>query len=168
MKKLIFAALVATACSSLWAANSLYWKVSNATIDGESSTFSYAQVAVDGYGVYLRVPDELETDDAVLSTGDGTGDSMEAATASVIPEGYGADNSFHVQLFDDQGTIIGYSDVMSYDALYTQGSIYESGSMAEAGATPWTVSTFHSVPEPTSGLLVLLGFAGLALRRRRA
>ena len=28
--------------------------------------------------------------------------------------------------------------------------------------------TFQSVPEPTSGLLMLLGMAGLALRRRRA
>ena len=33
------------------------------------------------------------------------------------------------------------------------------------GATAWTAA---SVPEPTSGLLMLLGMAGLALRRRRA
>lgn len=31
-----------------------------------------------------------------------------------------------------------------------------------------TQGTFAGVPEPTSGLLALLGFAGLALRRRRA
>ena len=29
-------------------------------------------------------------------------------------------------------------------------------------------ATWQSVPEPTSGLLMLLGMAGLALRRRRA
>ena len=34
------------------------------------------------------------------------------------------------------------------------------------GASDWT--TYSSVPEPTSGLLLLLGVAGLALRRRRA
>ena len=31
----------------------------------------------------------------------------------------------------------------------------------------WTI-TSSSVPEPTSGLLLLLGVAGLALRRKRA
>lgn len=34
------------------------------------------------------------------------------------------------------------------------------------GASDWT--TYSSVPEPTSGLLLLLGIAGLALKRRRA
>lgn len=32
----------------------------------------------------------------------------------------------------------------------------------------WKVTGITAVPEPTSGLLMLLGFAGLALRRRRA
>ena len=53
-----------------------------------------------------------------------------------------------------------------------------SGSITTAGmgattlttATPsaWTVSGITAVPEPTSGLLMLVGLAGLALRRRRA
>ena len=37
-----------------------------------------------------------------------------------------------------------------------------------ASPTSWTVSGITAVPEPTSGLLLLLGVAGLALRRRRA
>ena len=51
----------------------------------------------------------------------------------------------------------------------------ETGYMAmsytnlSAGAqTAWTAVSTSDVPEPTSGLLLLLGVAGLALRRRRA
>lgn len=36
------------------------------------------------------------------------------------------------------------------------------------GASSWTSGKIESVPEPTSGLLLLLGMAGLALKRKRA
>ena len=39
------------------------------------------------------------------------------------------------------------------------------GGLSTGAATAWSTA---AVPEPTSGLLMLLGMAGLALRRRRA
>ena len=41
-------------------------------------------------------------------------------------------------------------------------------SFSSTTPTSWTVSGIEGVPEPTSGLLMLVGLAGLALRRKRA
>ena len=49
------------------------------------------------------------------------------------------------------------------DVSVSQLSNYLGGSSAN-GTTAWSTA---AVPEPTSGLLMLLGMAGLALRRRR-
>jgi len=43
---------------------------------------------------------------------------------------------------------------------------FANNTQYSAGA--WAATTVGAVPEPTSGLLMLLGMAGLALRRRRA
>ena len=67
-----------------------------------------------------------------------------------------------------------------YDFYYTMedadGNVFTSttkaGVLAQANSTPnlafGTGGSWEAVPEPTSGLLMLLGVAGLALRRRRA
>lgn len=67
----------------------------------------------------------------------------------------------------------------TYDFYYTMtdadGNVFTSttkSSRAQATATPQigflSGGSWAPVPEPTSGLLMLLGIAGLALRRRRA
>ena len=51
------------------------------------------------------------------------------------------------------------------DLNFSNGDGFTSGTFIGTGDGKWVSS---SVPEPTSGLLMLLGVAGLALRRRRA
>ena len=53
--------------------------------------------------------------------------------------------------------------VGSLDIMATTGS-----DSSPLSATAYTGAGWYNVPEPTSGLLMLLGVAGLALRRRRA
>ena len=56
---------------------------------------------------------------------------------------------------------------LTSDAISGTWDVPSLGDLKFTTAVPagWTVA---AVPEPTSGLLMLLGFAGLALRRRRA
>ena len=56
-------------------------------------------------------------------------------------------------VYEPSGPTYG-TDFETYDTTVSKGS--------------WINATQSSVPEPTSGLLLLLGVAGLALRRRRA
>lgn len=72
-------------------------------------------------------------------------------------------------LIDNDAT----SDADHYFAVSTlnKGVTFNSSSQLALTAT-WNggtqMSTYAAVPEPTSGLLMLLGIAGLALRRKRA
>lgn len=87
-----------------------------------------------------------------------------------------ADNhkySFQVELyaFGEAGgadSLLALTDFASWDSLVSGFDCLNDDSMALKGSGVWVVSGFHAVPEPTSGLLLLLGVAGLALKRKRA
>jgi hypothetical protein len=74
-----------------------------------------------------------------------------------------ANNRFGV--VDQTFNIAGVTDTSS-PGYVTYNSDASLGFDKFAGSTGWTGTV--AVPEPTSGLLMLVGLAGLALRRRRA
>jgi len=172
MKKLIFALVAGLAVAPLFAVNSvesIRWQVSDAKFKGETESlyFNYAMVAIgDGRAtkLYLKASNGSGCDDAIDSpTQPGT---YTDSVYSLIPTGCGEDDTFYVQLYDNDDNLLGFSDGFSYDDLLALDAVYVPG-IQGSGAGTWTVSTFN-VPEPTSGLLMLLGIAGLALKRKRA
>ncbi len=93
-----------------------------------------------------------------------------------------AGQTFSLLLFEQEGMTT--SSLSSYEGDYvlytgtsaqgvipgTSGNTYfaDFTRSGEIGASNWATMSGGAVPEPTSGLLMLLGVAGLALRRRRA
>ena len=60
------------------------------------------------------------------------------------------------------------SDDSAVSATYKVAGLSNDASTVAGAAIGMTGNFYGAVPEPTSGLMLLLGFAGLALRRKRA
>ena len=94
--------------------------------------------------------------------------SSGSAVYANLPEGnQWSGYNFYVELYDSNGTLVGFSDSVSYSAVsgYIAGSVQQAAQMGLVNSYNWT--NFTAVPEPTSGVMLLLGAALLGLRRRR-
>ena len=179
MKKMVMA-LVAVAAAAVAQAASIDWSV------GMNWTNKDGTRAAAGYTTYLIDNAALETVIAGIqadgSIKDGTVgilDSQTSGTRGKVSEvtatssalEAGKSYNFAVLIIDKvsaDGPYYSVSSVFNQQA-YTLGvdeamSVSFTSSMVGAG-TRWTAT---AVPEPTSGLLLLLGMAGLALKRKRA
>ena len=97
-----------------------------------------------------------------LATGRVEGLSSETyATIFVFNDGLAAESAFAYNVYDASGSI--YTPPAAGSALGAYASDFGDSDYAAS----WGSGTV-AVPEPTSGLLMLVGLAGLALRRRRA
>ena len=167
MKKYI--ALVAAVVSfGAFADSYLYWLVSDSiTRDGSEFTgYDTARVGVmDASGKlagYLTIYGENATPNYGDSIGmtPGNNSPFYASLGS-----FGESYSFYIELFNDS-TSVGRSDeILKYaDAL-----AYVTSFGTSTPAQAWNVGSFttQAIPEPSSALLMLLGCAGLALKRKK-
>lgn len=169
--KNIFKSLMLTAALAFGSAafadgtSYLYWMLSD-TPANTPVEWTYAQVKVVGASdaesaessVYLTSAlNEGVTKFGKESNG---GYDYISRTLAMIGSEYLSDSyKFIVELYGDG------SDPLAYSAAINGGSILASSSaMGVTGSN--TFGSVH-VPEPTSGLLALLGFGMLALRRRK-
>ncbi len=164
----------------------LWWQVQDAAftgLSGDPANFTYATVR-NGYGLTgddAGVSQDAEyyyhlyTIDAanaasqksnsykLWATEDGTAAVSSYGEARPFGDIASTVNTLLFELWDGEDRLVGYSFVgrnQWSSALTTLGSDQDSWN-----GTAYTLT--NVVPEPTSGLLLLLGMAGLALRRKR-
>ena len=173
MKKLIIAAAIIVAATVSQAA-AVAWSLSAVTdspdaakaagwvayfMDG--STYSeFSALSADKIGAYAAA-NYLDTGVTTVARG----------VASVPAKNYGSysggdEVSAYIVIFNSaDATAATYYAVTALDTKTVPSSGNLSFSKAFSTTSGWQTT---AVPEPTSGLLMLLGMAGLALRRRRA
>ena len=175
MKKLIIAAAIVCAAVVSQAA-AVGWNCAGATNfkGGDYSIFVVGMNGVTGTDQIKAIvaAGGLEAASAYAFGGDVVNSSGAATKASgssgksITWTGPGEENySAFIFVQDVDGEFASYTDVKSITMADNSTS---KTFQFQNQATAFTANKFAVAPEPTSGLLLLLGVAGLALRRRRA
>ena len=195
MNSKIFALAVAGLVGLSASADVLYWQVNQTGADlkagdGNGAALAYLMASADGNpNSPFYVSSNLDAGGNDLGDAVGIGTFADGGTAAGVldatkilswaddtPYGESASDrlsalSFFVELYDASGNWLGQTTPQSYSDLLASGAI-SSGtlnpSFSGVNSAVGGGSGSYSIPEPTSGLLMLVGLGALALRRRRA
>ena len=165
LNKIASAALVALAVMSARAEDSyLFWMVEQSPGAYSATQYDYATIKQDGVLLHMYSED--------FETG-----GMTDIGTEVVPNegGYSMDEGAYARLNSVEGGSFlvelwrdGVDDRVGY-ATYDWDAIapFIVDSFNQTGGVPLSVTQPDLVPEPSCGILLLVGLAGLALRRRR-
>lgn len=173
MKKILLSAATGLVVLANWAGVStesqyLYWGAESKTV-GE---FAYVQLKYSLNGVdYTSFDDGLNAASAYDPDAGITGGRSTEPTWTTLLSGQDwASAFFMADAYGNGGNYLGSSDVLAYTAI--EGNLYDvflpptDGSAFNPVPAQFLLNIPGPIPEPTSGLLLLLGVAGLALRRK--
>ena len=110
-----------------------------------------------------------------MATGAGSIGASNSRPAGTSTYDLTADGTAYFVVFNGDKMYVSYTTDVLYDSVtgeatasFTTALTSISKATLDASAGYSTAGSWYAVPEPTSGLLMLVGLAGLALRRRRA
>ena len=176
MRKLMAMAIVALGVFAASADDSyLYWMVN--TDDGTAAKFTYDAVQVRACetasgvdsGSYLT----LYYGNGAAVGGEGLSVGKDLATSGLsfyasLASAMGSSFSYVVELFHD-GAKVGQSESLFFtDAMAENYVAFATSTGTLPAMATWMAGGFSAVPEPNSAVLLLLGCAALALRRKQA
>ncbi len=165
-------------------ADYLFWQIGGTTTynnDGtyttslgssDSITYSYASIASLNSAPSPNPPTTAGTalnNQVAGLTGEYTKIDGEVAmlstVAAVVDSSSFTEKYFFIELFDANNTLVGTSTAVKGSEL--QAFYSTAGFNAQWSGAKWNGGTYTAVPEPTSGLMLLIGAAMLGLRRKK-